>query len=50
MRNIEAVTGEKDSVAVITATLEIQDIGQLTRIMTKIDRLPNIQDVRRRIG
>lgn len=50
MRNIEAVTGEKDNLAVITATLEIQDIAQLTRIMTKIDRLPNIQEVRRRIG
>ena len=40
MRNIEAVTGQKDNLAVITATLEIQDISQLTRIMTKIDRLP----------
>jgi RelA/SpoT family (p)ppGpp synthetase len=50
MRNIEAVTGEKDNVAVITATLEILDIAQLTRIMTKIDRLPNVKEVRRKIG
>jgi GTP pyrophosphokinase len=50
MRNIEAMTGQKDNLAVITATLEIQDISQLTRIMTKIDRLPNIQEVRRKIG
>ena len=50
MRNIEAVTGQKDNLAVITATLEIQDIAQLTRIMTKIDRLPNIQEVRRKLA
>ncbi|MBW7885815.1 MAG: bifunctional (p)ppGpp synthetase/guanosine-3',5'-bis(diphosphate) 3'-pyrophosphohydrolase, partial [Caldilineaceae bacterium] len=50
MRNIEAVTGQKDNLAVITATLEIQDVSQLTRIMTKIDRLPNIKEVRRKIG
>ena len=50
MRNIESVTGEKDNVAVITATLEILDIAQLTRIMTKIDRLPNVKEVRRKIG
>ncbi|MBK8046930.1 MAG: bifunctional (p)ppGpp synthetase/guanosine-3',5'-bis(diphosphate) 3'-pyrophosphohydrolase [Anaerolineales bacterium] len=50
MRTIEAVTGQKDNLAVITATLEIQDVSQLTRIMTKIDRLPNIQEVRRKIG
>jgi hypothetical protein len=30
--------------------LEIQDIAQLTRIMTKIERLPNIQTVRRKLG
>jgi GTP pyrophosphokinase len=50
MRNIEAVTGQKDNLAVISATLEIQDIAQLTRIMTKIERLPNIQTVRRKLG
>jgi len=50
MRNIDAVTGQKDNLAVITATLEIQDVSQLTRIMTKVDRLPNIKEVRRKIG
>lgn len=50
MRNIEAVTGQKDNLAVITATLEIQDVAQLTRIMTKIERLPNIKDVFRKIS
>ena len=50
MRNIEAVTGQKDNLAVITATLEIQDVTQLTRIMTKIERLPNIKDVFRKVS
>jgi GTP pyrophosphokinase len=35
---------------VITATLEIQDIAQLTRIMTKMERLPNIKDVFRKVS
>ncbi len=42
MRNIEAITGQKDNLAVITATLEIQDVTQLTRILTKIEHLPKI--------
>ena len=50
MRNIEAATGQKDNSAVITATLEIEGFPQLTRIMTKIERLPNIKEVRRKIG
>jgi GTP pyrophosphokinase len=50
MRNIEAITGHKDNLAVITATLEIQEVAQLTRILTKIERLPNIQGVRRKLG
>ena len=50
MRNIEAVTGQKDGLAVISATLEIQDVAQLTRIMTKIERLPNIKDVFRKVS
>lgn len=50
MRNIEAITGHKDNLAIITATLEIQEVSQLTRILTKIGRLPNIQDVRRKLG
>jgi GTP pyrophosphokinase len=50
MRNIEAVTGQKDNLAVITATLEIQDVTQLTRIMTKIEGLPNIKEVYRKVS
>lgn len=50
MRNIEAVTGQKDNLAVITATLEIKDVAQLTRIMTKIEQLPNIKEVYRKVS
>ncbi len=50
MSNIEAVAGQKDNLAIINATLELQDVGQLTRIMTKIDRLPNIKGVRRKVS
>ena len=50
MRNIEAITGQKDNLAVITATLEIKEVAQLTRILTKIEHLPNIQAVRRKLG
>ena len=46
---VEAVTGQKDNLAQINATLEIFDVSQLTRILTKIDRLPNVVESRRRV-
>jgi GTP diphosphokinase / guanosine-3',5'-bis(diphosphate) 3'-diphosphatase len=46
---VEALTGQKDNLALINATLEIQNATQLTRILTKIDRLPNVLDARRRL-
>ncbi len=50
MLSVEALTGQKDNLALINATLEIEDVAQLMRILTRIDRLPNIVDVRRMIG
>ncbi len=50
MISVEALTGQKDNLALINATLEIRNTNQLMRILTKIDRLPNIVEVRRRIG
>ncbi len=47
---VEAVSGQKDNLAIINATLEIQNAAQLTRILTKIDRLPNVVDARRRLN
>jgi GTP pyrophosphokinase len=50
MRSVEALTGQKDNLAVIYAELEITDVAQLMRILTKIDRLPNIVEVRRKMS
>ena len=50
MSNIEAITGQKDNLAIITATLEIEEAAQLTRILTKIQRLPNIQKAYRKLS
>lgn len=40
----------RDSTALITATLEISNANQLTRILNKIGRLPNVLDTRRISG
>ena len=50
MLSVEALTGQKDNLALINATLEIADVAQLMRVLTKIDRLPNIVEARRTIG
>ncbi len=50
LRDAAAVTGVNDNMAVITATLEIAGIAQLSRILTKIERLPNVIEARRRVG
>jgi GTP pyrophosphokinase len=50
MLSIEALTAQKDNLAIINATLDIRDATQLTRILTKIDRLPNIVEARRKVG
>ncbi len=50
LRSAEALTGLKDNMALINITLEIQDVSQLSRIMTKIERLPNVMDVKRRVS
>lgn len=46
MRSANAIGG-KDRIAIINATLEIASAGQLTRILNKIDRLPNVIEARR---
>ena len=50
MQSAEAVTGMKNNMAVINATLELSNISQLTRIMTRIEHLPNVLEVRRVVG
>ena len=50
MQSAEAVTGMKNNMALINATLQLSNISQLTRIMTRIERLPNVLEVRRLVG
>ncbi|MCZ7571153.1 MAG: GTP diphosphokinase [Ardenticatenaceae bacterium] len=47
MRAANAVTNKKDHSALITATLEIADAAQLSRILTRISRLPNVLEAYR---
>ncbi len=50
MGDVKALTGHSDNTALINATLEIKNAVQLTRILTKISRLPNVIEVHRRRG
>ncbi|MGL4650207.1 MAG: RelA/SpoT family protein, partial [Caldilineaceae bacterium] len=50
MRSVEALTGQKNNLAIVTATLEIEDATQLMRILTKMDRLSNVVEARRLLG
>jgi len=40
----------KNNMAMINATLEISNVAQLTRILTRIERLPNVVEVVRKVG
>lgn len=50
MVSVEALTGQKNNLALINTTLEIEDVAQLMRVLTKIDRLPNVLEARRALG
>ncbi len=50
MTSTSAIAGRKDRIAIITAMLEISSADQLTRILNKIDRLPNVIEARRVTG
>ena len=47
MRDAGAKTGIKGHLARVTATLEIRDAEQLSRILTRIERLPNVIEAKR---
>jgi GTP pyrophosphokinase len=48
--DVSVVTGQKENIAVITATLDVRNATQLARLMTKLDRLPNVREVTRKLG
>ncbi len=43
-------TRKKENIATITATLEITGIAQLSRILAKVERLPNVLEARRLVN
>lgn len=47
MSAANVVTRKKENMATITATLEITDIAQLSRVLAKIDQLPNVLEAKR---
>ena len=50
MVDASAVTAGQDSLALITATLEVRDAEQVGRVLAKIERVPNVIEVRRQVG
>jgi GTP pyrophosphokinase len=50
MQDASAVTARQDSLALITATLEVRDAEQVGRVLAKIERVPNVIEVRRQVG
>jgi len=50
MAAASAITNKKDHTAIVTATLEVRSMNQLSRILTKVDRLPNVLEARRHVG
>jgi GTP pyrophosphokinase len=50
MSAANVVTHKKNNLATFTATLEISGIGQLSRILAKIERLPNVLEACRQVG
>jgi GTP pyrophosphokinase len=43
-------TRKKDNMATMMVTLEISDIDQLSRVLARIERLPNVVEARRQTG
>jgi len=50
LEDASAVTARKDNLALITATLEVRDAEQLSRVLARMERLPSVREVRRQKG
>ena len=48
MSAINTITLKSENVAKVTATLEVADIDQLSRVLAMIEQLPNVTEVHRR--
>ena len=49
LNGVNTVTDQHDGMARMRLTLEIADIGQLSRVLTKIGQLPNVVEARRKV-
>ncbi len=47
LRSADAQVDEKDNVATVHVNLELEDARQFSRVMSQLDRLPNVKQVRR---
>ncbi len=47
MRSVNAITNREEGAAVVTAVLEVTDAAQLSRILSRINRLPNVFEAHR---
>jgi GTP pyrophosphokinase len=46
---VQTLTDDSDGIARMNLTLEIADIGQLSRVLTQIGQLQNVVEARRRV-
>ena len=49
LNGVNTATDQHDGIARMRLTLEIADIGQLSRVLTKIGQLPNVVEARRKV-
>jgi GTP pyrophosphokinase len=49
LTGVNTATDKRDGIARMSLTLEIADIGQLSRVLTKIGQLPNVVEARRKV-
>jgi RelA/SpoT family (p)ppGpp synthetase len=50
LEDASAVTARQDNLAIITATLEVRNAEQLSRVLSRIEWLPNVVSVKRQNG
>jgi GTP pyrophosphokinase len=50
MSAVNITTYQKEHTATITATLQISSVAQLSRILTRVERLPNVVEAHRQIA
>ena len=50
MSAVNITTQRKEHMAAITATMDISSVAQLSRVLARIERLPNVVDAHRQIG